>query len=112
MADQNEIDIAVMQAKQAEMDRRQETFMTQLGKTVDEINSNIAKTWNEINSLHGHINRAKEELREEVDRDFVSKEEGEKIRSSIKEINTKLYMTGIGIVLAVSMVQILIAWNS
>lgn len=109
MASENEqlkIDIAVTKQRQDDMDRRQEVFMTNLTKNVDEMNRNITKTWEEINSIHGHLSRCRDELREEIDRDFVTNTEAEKIRGSVKQINTKLYMTGVGIVLVLSLVQI------
>jgi len=107
---QLEIDVAVTKQAQKDMDRRQETFMAGINTTMENLNHNMAQTSDQIESIHGHITRCRDEMREEIERDFMGKTEGEQIRGSIKEINTKIYMTGLGIVLALSMVQIAVTF--
>lgn len=107
--EQLKIDVAVVKQQQKDLDRRHETFMKSINKTMDNLGHGMDKVREEVRSIHGHLTRCRDELREEIDRDFLSQTEAEKIRGSIKQINTKLYMTGAGIVLALSFVQIVIA---
>lgn len=51
------------------------------------------------------IRQCKIELRDEIERDFMTKPEGMKIYSKLDQINTRLILTGGGIVLLVSVVN-------
>lgn len=104
-----EVIVAVSQQRQADLDRRHESFMDSIRDTVAEINDSMRGVWKEVNSIHGHITRCRDELRQEIDRDFMTKTEGMALRGEIKAINTRINMTGAGIVLALSLVQIGIA---
>lgn len=106
---QMQVDMAVAKESQANLDRRHEQFMENIRGTVAEINDSMRGVWKEVNSIHGHITRCRDELRGEIDRDFLSNTEAEKLRGEIKAINTRINMTGAGIVLVLSLVQIAIA---
>ena len=107
-----QVEVAVAKEQQANLDRRHEQFMENIRGTVAEINDSMRGVWKEVNSIHGHITRCRDELRNEIDRDFLSKTDAEKIRGEIKAINTRISVAGAGIVLALSLVQIAIAiWS-
>lgn len=107
-----DVKVAVVEQRQIDLERRQDQFMVEIRADIAEINTNMKRVWDEVNSIHGHITRCRNELREEIDRDFMTKAEGERMRGDIKAINTKIYMTGAGIVLALSIVQIAVAvWS-
>jgi len=95
--------------RQSEIDRRHDTFMASINKSMDGLQRSMEKTSTDIGSIHGHITRCRDEMREEIERDFMTKTEGERIRGSISKINTKIHMTGLFIVFALSLVQIGIA---
>lgn len=115
-----EVEVAVVKQRQDDMDRRQKEFMAAITKTMDDLNRSLKSARDDVNSIHGHITRCRNEINDELTRDFseerklnrdtfLTEGDAEKIRGSIKEINTKLYMTGIGIVFALSLVQVAIS---
>ena len=104
-----DVEIAVVTQRQNDMDRRHDDFMNRVTTTMSQINTGMVDTRKQIESIHGHLTRCRDELRDEIDRDFLSKTEAERIRGSIGKINTRLTMTGLGIVLALSLVQVAIA---
>lgn len=107
--DDMRVEMTVVQQQQIALERRHDEYMRNVEKTMALINIGMADTSKQIESIHGHLTRCRDELRDEIDRDFLSKTEAEKIRGSIGKINTRLTMTGMGIVLALSLVQIAIA---
>lgn len=52
------------------------------------------------------IQRCRDQLRDEVERDFMTKQEGVELKSEIKAINTRLILTGATIVILLSIVNV------
>lgn len=60
-----------------------------------------------IQSQHSNIRDSRDELRREIERDFMTKTRGIIIESKIDTINTRLVLTGAGIVILLSIVMFL-----
>ncbi len=106
MAGDLDRDMAVLQAKTEFLEAQLITAVDSYKSMTTKLDNKLERLFEKIEEFHGHIDRCKIEIRREMERDFMTATEGEKIRGDIKSFRMSMRVGFSIMTLIVALVQI------